>query len=453
MARKVKISKPPTKLASLTDTRDDYIRTLEMSLQILQREVESLRNLNKSSESAKTNHQQKKLKTIKDEASDYFTNCNSDKELHSKFFNLISGPYSILESDIFLFQPDGTLQSVSESDTLESFLETVRHLEEEGIIDFAVERDSPSLLPNLSDDDAEIPTHILLVPFIFRGTAIGIFVGKTNKNPTEINRSELQEIKDLSESAALALDNLRSAREIHDMNNRLALLNSQILHSSKLASIGEIASAIASEISNPIQIIRANINLIGSGLGDVGRRTQIIINQLDKIDEITNRLTDFSDATPSGIQATQVNICTLIDDVLLISASQLQRDGIKVEREYENQSLEIAAFKPQIEQVILSLLLFGRDYMPDGGTISICVVTSGKNKIQVSIADSGTGIDEQLLKNIFNLQEISDTGTERKSQNLYLVKNIVQQHNGKISVYSEIGKGTTFKIIFPLLSN
>ena len=279
-----------------------------------------------------------------------------------------------------------------------------------------------------------------------------MFAAKTYRDSNSFNKQTFNELSSVIEYAATAIDNLRSSDEIIRMNSRLSALNQQMLQSSKFATIGELAGAFAWEIDTPLQIIKANLQLLHSGVGDSQRRLQIITEQVGKITEVNKRLSNLALSPPSELSPSPFKLCSLIDEVLLFSGSHLQRDDIKVEKVYENTNIQILGFKHQIELVLLNLLLYARNTMPEGGLITIGVFNFNKNKVLVSIADNGNGINENEIEHLFEptVQSSKNFGF---NSGLFFIKNIIQQHKANFSVVSEVGKGTTYKIIFQLYAN
>ena len=235
------------------------------------------------------------------------------------------------------------------------------------------------------------------------------------------------------------------------MNKRLGQLNKQMLQSSKLASIGELAGSVAHEVNNPLQILLAHLQLLESGVGSSERRIEIIKQQVYRISDITRRLLDFARNAPSETQLERVEVNFVINEVLFFINSQLNRDGIQIYTECEEPSPAISATKTQIEQVLLNLMLNARDAMPDGGTITITSSTE-KNRAFITIADTGIGIPEDQIASIFEPFYSTKPQGKGTGLGLSIVKTITAQFRGEIMVSSQDGKGTTFKLAFPLLT-
>jgi signal transduction histidine kinase len=423
---------------------EDYISSLEMAVNLLQREVENLRSQIKpqlENRIQNTDHNLSKAD---------FLRCSSYEQIHSIFFSMISKHIPITESNIYIYRSANRLVPLvndMESELLSSYL---KRLVEEGIIDWAVEKKELSIIPNIYRDESQQNSFFIIIPFYFLDKAIGLFIGIISKSGTDISNSAFSEIAIHQENVALAIDNLRSSEEMLIMNKKLAALNDQMIRNSKLASVGELTQAISNEMSSPLQIIKANVKLMMDGVGDQTRRLDIVCKEIDRIADLNSRLNSFGEQIAADKSPEPIEISTIFEDVINISSSQFQRDGIAIETKYEDPNIRLLTSKAQLQQAFLNILFFSRDTMPEGGKISI-VVSNNKNKyINILISDNGNGIDEKYVSKCFD-PTFSDHYSETKiKRGLFLVKNMVEQHNGNISVLSEVGKGTAFRLSFPM---
>jgi signal transduction histidine kinase len=423
---------------------DDYINSLEMAVNLLQREVENLRN------QIKPQYETVDDNIKKDVAKSEFLRCATYEDIHSNYTSIISKYLPITESNIYIFYSVKKLKPLikeMESDLLSQYF---KQLIEEGIIDWAVEKKELSVIPNIYQDDNQSKSYFLIIPLYILDSAIGIFIAITPSSGVDLPNSAFAEISSQQENVAIAIDNLRSSEQMRSMNEKLSALNKQMLRTSKLASVGELTQAISKEMSTPLQIIKANLKLIKDGVGDHTRRIDIVCKEVGRIAELNSKLNNFGDQIIAEKSPEQIDVCDLFEDLLNIASSQFLRDGIYIETNYEAHGLFFLASKSQMQQAILNILFFSRDTMPDGGKISI-VVSNNKNKyINILISDNGIGIDENYVSKVFD-PAFSDHSSETKiKRGLFLVKNMVEQHNGRISVLSEVGKGTAFRLSFPV---
>ncbi len=429
---------------SLSQNQEEYIRALEMSVQMLQREVEHLRSQAQSADEGKQPSQKRPSGIDVD-----YSDCSSEREVHLKYHKKLAENFDILESDIYFVTSTKALQPISGSDTSTTLEPIVKNFVEEGIIDWTLENGNARVIPNLGDELGETPTYFLLIPLKLRGGALGVFMARTSRQPNEFTDEDIQYLTSSASRTAIALDNIRSSNEIAKMNKRLASLNEQMLESTKMASIGELTAAIAGELETPVKMIAGHLDLLESGLGDQKRRLQIIREQLEKITNITSGLANLAKTSGREAQPAEINICSMINEALLFSGYQLQRDGISIDKEFEDESLTIKGSRSRIEQALLNLLLQIRDLSPEADKITIGVYKTGKDKVSLLVKDNGPGMDNDELNNILSSGELDDE-EKSKTSAFMTVKNIIEEHSGSIEIFSEVGRGTTYKILLPV---
>lgn len=433
-----------------SQTREEYIRSLEMSVQLLQREVEHLRAQTQQEDSGGEPAADSQPSLLAGSFLSAINKCASGLEALKVLNDFHTEKFKIMESNIYYLTGEKKLIPVNSPETSSvPLLNTIKSLDETGVIDWAISKGGSSVIPNMSDEPESGTPSIIILPLIIKGNPIGVFLAKSSKEAATYTEEELALLANTADYTAIALDNIKSSEEIANMNKRLNILNNQMARSSGLASVGRMAGLFASEIDNPLQMIKANLGFLESGLGDTRRRIQIIREQVDSIAEIKSRLASISLNPAAESMAAPIRIATLIDDAILFSESQLLRDGIKVEKDIEDDSLETLGFKNQINQALLNVMLFQRDTMPDGGVITIGLFKQGTKKILISFADNGIGLDDNSKKDIFDPFS-GDAAGKNFGAGLYNAKNIIEQHKGLISFVSELGKGSTFKIELPL---
>lgn len=425
-------------------TQEEYIRTLEMAYQVLQREVEHLRQQRKPIEE----QLQSVHEGLPDDIGAVLLAMTAPEEVISTLTMFCREHHGLSLVNVFFFEHGG-ITPLSTMPGEENLTQCVRHFDEQGILDWVVGQQELRIVPNiypLSKEDE----NVMLIPLMLRGAPAGVFAGFTTRKDEDCDSAEKNRLMILADTAAITLDNIRSAAEIVRMNKRLNILNRQMLQSSKLASIGELAGTVAHEINNPLQILLAHLQLLESGVGEPERRMEVIKNQVYRISEITRRLLDFARSSPTEFSAVPTDICALIDGVLLFVGSQLTRDGVQVAKEYEENEIMILGSKTHLEQVFLNLLLNARDAMMEGGTITIGVFKLDKRKALITVADTGAGITEENIGNIFEPFYTTKQRGKGTGLGLSISKSIIQQHKGSIDVVSAPGEGTTFKISLPL---
>jgi len=426
-------------------SQEEYIRTLEMAYQVLQREVEHLRQQRRPTDE----NSETVSEGLPDDITAVLLAMTSPEDVIATLTVHCREKHGLSLVNVFFFEHGG-VTPLSTMLGEESLTKSVRNFDEQGILDWVVGQQELRIVTNMYAVGQE-DEYIMVIPLMLRGAPAGVFAGFTSRKDEECDSNERLRLMALAETAAITLDNIRSAAEIVRMNKRLNILNRQMLQSSKLASIGELAGTVAHEINNPLQILLAHLQLLESGVGDPDRRMEVIKNQVYRISEITRRLLDFARSSPTEFTAVPTDICSVIDGVLLFVGSQLTRDAVQIVKEYEDTNIMIIGSKTHLEQVLLNLLLNARDAMIEGGTITIGVFHHDKRRVLITIADSGTGISEENLENIFEPFFSTKQRGKGTGLGLSISKSIIQQHKGSIDVVSSLGEGTTFKIILPLV--
>lgn len=230
------------------------------------------------------------------------------------------------------------------------------------------------------------------------------------------------------------------------------------LHTEKMASIGKMAAVLAHEINNPLSGILTYAKLLRKYVdrdGNSSDRRQEICDSLDLIasesrrcgDLVKNLLT-FSRTTPINVQPTNLN--QVIEQALRLVQHQLELNAIHVEEQLEADLPSVRCDGAQIEQVLLALLMNAIDAMPQGGNLWIASSSSRKsNRVRIVVRDDGSGIPPEILPKIFEpFLTTKETG-RGVGLGLAISHSILERHNGKIEVESEVGKGTTFTVTMP----
>lgn len=426
-------------VGQFAETQEEYIRTLEKALQLLQREVEHLRQ--RRPETAV-----QPVASAKEDVTDLFQHATTAEDVMNALRGHLASNLPHGEAMLYYRTPQHLLTPAS-ADSTPNADRAVTHFDEQGVIDWMFGDGAVKIVPDMSNPGAD--SRVLLAPLFLRGAPAGVFAA-TFDGTVELSEYDVAGGVRFAEAALVALDNIRSAAEIGQMNHKLALLNRQMLQSSKLASIGELAGSVSHEINSPLQILMAHLQLLESGVGNPAHRLEIIKQQVRRIGEITRRLLDFARSTPTEAGIEEVDARQIIDEVLLFVNSQLNRDGIQVICEIDDPPPIVGGSKAHLEQVLLNLVLNARDAMPDGGTITIGAFTVATGKALITIADTGTGISEEHLPHIFDPFYTTKRRGKGTGLGLSITKTIIEQHRGSIDVVSQYGKGTTFKISLPL---
>lgn len=233
------------------------------------------------------------------------------------------------------------------------------------------------------------------------------------------------------------------------------------LETEKLKSI--FITTMSHEFRTPINIILATSHLLSIKIEDPSINKDYLIKKLDYITKSGNRLlklvNNIIDVTrlESGfltINFSYKNIVQVIEDTVMSTVDLAK--GLNIEIIFDTEKEEINTYidTTKIERSILNLLSNSIKFTPSGGRIYVSINVNN-NEVIIKVQDTGIGIPEEKLKNIFNRFYQADSSLHRSSEGsglgLYIVKGLIQLHHGTISVESTYGEGTTFTITLPII--
>lgn len=414
-----------------------------MSVELLQREIEHLRSKQKPKSRRNKNGNGEPI------FANLFSSASTEQDVLLLYIEHIIKDIFVFETDIFLYETNHNLISATATQAAEKFEIFIRHYEESGICDWISEKKLAAIIPNLDDSNEEFAnSSFLLVPLLLRDSVTGFAVSRTNLSPLQLEESILASITEQAYYVALALDNIKSKSEIQKMNAKLQTFSKHITSPKDTDSISEITNSISEEISNSLKIVHANISLIENGVGDYFQRLGTIKQQIDLINLLNSKLIFISGSVQDNSNEI-FSFSAVVDDILLFSNSQLQRDGITMHKQFEENEILIQGSKSKLEQALLNVILFSRDKLEEGGKIEISLFSSRNNKANLMISDNSIGLNPSEEATIFEHYLVNPDKSESIT-GLHLANSIIANYNGKLEVISEFGKGITYKITLPL---
>lgn len=227
---------------------------------------------------------------------------------------------------------------------------------------------------------------------------------------------------------------------------------SQLIHSDRLATIGTIASAVAHEIKNPLFYISGNIELIQqyieTGAFDkVNEKFEKIFDGIDRINKLTEGLNGYSRHDSSNLLICSID--EIVHDALAIISHNLRHKNISLSLETIPNGLKIDCDFQKISQIFVNLINNAIDAIGENeGLITIKAKREEKN-IVIQVIDNGPGIPRDYTDKVFTPYITSKEKNKGTGLGLFIVKRIVEDHQGTITLSSREGKGTEFVITLP----
>jgi signal transduction histidine kinase len=221
-------------------------------------------------------------------------------------------------------------------------------------------------------------------------------------------------------------------------------------HADRLATIGQLAAGVAHELSEPLSNILGFAQLVAKDTGiseQSGRDIEKIISGTLHARQIIRELLIFARETePIKVS---FNLNELINDGLYFLESRFKKVGIDLECHLASNLPNIKADRLQILQVLTNLVVNAVQAMPGGGQLTISTAADN-GTVKLAVKDSGVGIDDSIIDNIFNPFFTTKDVSEGTGLGLSVVHGIVTAHQGTISIESSTGEGSTFTIRLPV---
>ena len=229
-------------------------------------------------------------------------------------------------------------------------------------------------------------------------------------------------------------------------------LEAQLRRTERIAELGTLASGMAHEIGTPMNVIlgRAEYLLQKTSDESMKKGLSTIISQVERITRVMNQLLAFARRKPQ--ERGTVDLKELIEDALDMFHERLSRHRIVIEQTVDGSLQAIAADRDQLMQVLINLIVNSLHAMDRGGTLRLAA-TRTDDLARLEISDTGQGIPPEILSRIFDPFFTTKEFGKGTGLGLTVVKGIVEEHGGTISVDSRVGEGTTVAILLPLDSD
>jgi signal transduction histidine kinase len=242
---------------------------------------------------------------------------------------------------------------------------------------------------------------------------------------------------------------------LENISDRIQL-EEQLIHSEKIASMGQLATSIAHELGNPLSAMSAILQDVKQHpqrrRSKVQKEIDVVMDNLKQMDELLRDITTF--VAPRQPHFGYADLHSAIAQTLTLVSQKASQQNIKIRTNFIEHIPQCYVDIRQLKQVFLNLIKNSMEAMPYGGvlTVETSLLTRddlwGTDSILVQISDTGVGIPADELNMVFKLfYTTKENGT---GLGLSLCRMIIEEHGGSISVASTVGKGTTFTITIPL---
>ena len=238
-----------------------------------------------------------------------------------------------------------------------------------------------------------------------------------------------------------------SARKEGEVKLREA--EGQLRQAQKMEAVGRLAGGVAHDFNNLLQAMLTTVQVLGATTGDLHERGRIkeIEDLVGRGAQLTRQLLLFS--RQEKIAPRRLDLNELVREASKM-LRRLLRENIRLDLQLGDRPVFIQADRGQLDQVLMNLVVNAADAMPEGGAITISTGRHDAESVCLTVADSGHGIQPELLDRIFEPFFTTKGANKGTGLGLSVVHGIVGEHGGHIEVASEAGVGTTFRIVLPL---
>jgi len=239
-----------------------------------------------------------------------------------------------------------------------------------------------------------------------------------------------------------ALLTVRDAESVRRIEDEIEL-------SRRISAVGRVTRGVAHEVKNPINAIVLHLQLLRNKLKQVDpdtyRHVDIIDSEIHRLDRVVQILVDFT--RPRDLRLEDTDLRLVLDEVSLLAAPDAEQHGVHLVREMPADPIPVKVDVDFAKQAILNVVLNGVQAMPGGGTLAIRAYKDG-DTVVTEIHDQGAGIPADVQEKIFELYFT----TKKSGTGIGLAQTyqIMQWHYGSVDFDSAEGKGTTFRLRWPL---
>lgn len=243
-----------------------------------------------------------------------------------------------------------------------------------------------------------------------------------------------------------------AAEQVRRQLEDLAAVRAKLAQQEKLASLGQLAGAVAHEVRNPLAILRSLVqNLEESLADDAGESREtcgLLIEEIDRLAHVTSTLVGF--ARPLRLERRQASAARIAERARLLGLQMLEGRAVRLAPAgTAGADAELEADPDLLCQVLLGLLENAAEASPAGDEIELAWRAAGDG-VEFTVTDRGEGIPEDLRERVF--EPFYTTRSGGNGLGLAVARQIVEAHGGEIAVVAAAGRGATFRVRLPAAS-
>lgn len=214
----------------------------------------------------------------------------------------------------------------------------------------------------------------------------------------------------------------------------------------KLSVVGQLAAGVAHEIRNPLTALKGFVQLLHSETATNHDYFEVMLSEIDRINLIVNEFLFL--AKPQVVNFQPKDLRPILKNIISLLDAQAILYNVRIVTDFVQDLPPVNCDENQLKQVFINILKNSMEAMPKGGEIGIEVKLAGPNQVLVRFADQGLGIPEDQLPKLG--EPFYTTKEKGTGLGLMVSYKIIEAHQGKIHIASQMSKGTTVDIILPI---
>ncbi|MBI3029822.1 MAG: hypothetical protein HYY64_09950 [Candidatus Rokubacteria bacterium] len=292
----------------------------------------------------------------------------------------------------------------------------------------------------------------VVTPVLLGDSPLGVLKIDLSLAPSEeIWRRDLRSIVILG-LAAVAIGVLGMGVIFYTQHSHLRerqALEAEMTRRERLASLGDMAAALAHEIKNPLNAVsmglqRLRVEFRPAEAPEYGRFLDLMQGEVRRLNAIVEQF--LSLARPLPLKPERLRVEELLGELAALVEADARAGGVRVTLSVPPDLPHVVADRDHLKQVMLNLILNGLQAMPEGGTLTL-EAARARDGLALAVADTGPGIPPEALPRVFD--PYFTTKAKGLGLGLAIARRIVEDHGGKIEVESQPGRGTRFRVILP----
>jgi len=299
-------------------------------------------------------------------------------------------------------------------------------------------------------------TAVAGIPLIWRDQVVGVLIAVDDRADRVFQPAEIELLELLAPQVAVSIRNAYLYKELNDRVAQQQNVEKRLLHSAKLAALGEMATGIAHELNNPLTTVSGFVELALQELpADIPQREELelVLAESHRARAVIRRLLEYSRLNEKVRLPTHIN--DLVNQVVNLIQHQAQTIGVDIQLQLCEELPQVMIYPDAIQQVLVNLTNNSLQAMPAGGKLILTTKLAqqaDREWITIAVQDSGYGIPAENLEFVFEPFFTTRPLGKGTGLGLAVSMRLVEEHSGTIEVESKIDEGSCFTVWLPLES-